>query len=125
MRRLPASAAWWRRTTKCAQVTLGAQSTPADSAQIPCSALCWGHSRTQGHTCSRGRSRRAGAARATHLAWNWRDILATLVASPAFAVFFCGHDHVGGYRDVGRSLHFVTLEALLEGESGLLHAWPS
>ena len=58
-----------------------------------------------------------GAARATHLAWNWREILATLVASPAFAVFFCGHDHVGGYRAIGRNLHFVTLEALLEGAS--------
>ena len=37
------------------------------------------------------------------------------MASPAFAIFFCGHDHVGGYRAIGQNLHFVTLEALLEG----------
>ncbi len=71
-------------------------------------------------TCSQTDCTVPGAARATHLAWNWREILATLVASPAFAVFFCGHDHVGGYRVIGKSLHFVTLEALLEGASGLL-----
>ena len=58
----------------------------------------------------------AGAARATHLAWNWREILAVLVASTSFAAFFCGHDHVGGYRAIGTNLHFVTLQALLEGE---------
>ena len=66
----------------------------------------------------------AGAARATHLAWNWREILATLVASPSFAVFFCGHDHVGGYRAIGTNLHFVTLEALLEGMPGPLRVCP-
>lgn len=60
----------------------------------------------------------AGAARATHMAWNWRDIQSTLLASKAFAAFFAGHDHEGGYSDIdGR--HFVTLEAMLEGA----HAW--
>lgn len=55
-----------------------------------------------------------GAARPTHMAWNWPDVHAALMKSPAFAVFLCGHDHTGGYKeDQGR--HFVTVEAMLEG----------
>ena len=48
------------------------------------------------------------------MAWNWPEIHAALMASSAFAVFLCGHDHVGGYRRDGDK-HFVTLEAMLEG----------
>ncbi len=59
----------------------------------------------------------AGAARPTHMAWNWRTIQGALLASPAFAAFFAGHDHMGGYRLIdGR--HFVTLEAMLEAPKG-------
>lgn len=48
------------------------------------------------------------------MAWNWRELQDMLLSSPAFAVFFCGHDHVGGYAEIdGR--HFITLEAMLEG----------
>lgn len=58
-----------------------------------------------------------GAARATHMAWNWRDIQSTLLSRKAFVAFFAGHDHVGGYADIdGR--HFVTLEAMLEAPDG-------
>eukprot|EP00887_Chlorella_sp_A99_P005563 scaffold1.g5563.t1 len=58
-----------------------------------------------------------GAARSTHLAWNWEQISEVLLSSPAFAAHFSGHDHLGGWapRD-GR--HFVTLEALLEAPPG-------
>lgn len=56
----------------------------------------------------------AGAARPTHMAWNCRELQGVLLGSPAFAVFFCGHDHMGGYAEInGR--HFITLEAMLEG----------
>lgn len=48
------------------------------------------------------------------MAWNWRELHAALMASPAFAVFLCGHDHMGGYRQDGDK-HFVTVEAMLEG----------
>ena len=54
------------------------------------------------------------AARRTHLAWNWRDIAAILVASPAVALVLAGHDHEGGYAFHGGT-HWLTLPALLEG----------
>mmetsp|Transcript_14247 Transcript_14247/g.43033 ORF Transcript_14247/g.43033 Transcript_14247/m.43033 type:complete len:217 (-) Transcript_14247:394-1044(-) len=58
-----------------------------------------------------------GAARASHMAWNWRSIQRVLLASPAFAVFFAGHDHMGGYS-CAAARHFVTLEAMLEAPVG-------
>lgn len=70
----------------------------------------------------------AGAARATHMAWNWREVLAVLLASPAFKLALAGHDHVGGYAAIeGR--HFITLEALLEAPPagnayGVVHVHP-
>ncbi len=37
-----------------------------------------------------------------------------MLGSAAFAVYFAGHDHCGGYAEIdGR--HFITLEAMLEG----------
>lgn len=69
-----------------------------------------------------------GAARATHMAWNWRDVQQALLASPAFRLALAGHDHMGGYACIdGR--HFVTLEALLEAPRGgtayaVLHVHP-
>lgn len=58
-----------------------------------------------------------GAARDTHMAWNWRDIQAALLASPAFRLALAGHDHCGGYSEIdGR--HFLTVEALLESPPG-------
>lgn len=57
-----------------------------------------------------------GAARETHLAWNWREIQTTLISSGNVEVYFAGHDHVGGYTSDG-SIHWVTVEALLEGEA--------
>lgn len=58
-----------------------------------------------------------GACRPTHAAWNWRQIQAALLASPAPRLALAGHDHVGGYSRLG-SCHFVTLEALLEAPEG-------
>ncbi|EFN59457.1 hypothetical protein CHLNCDRAFT_138033 [Chlorella variabilis] len=59
-----------------------------------------------------------GGARATHMAWNWRDVQqVVLLASPAFRLALAGHDHMGGCACInGR--HFVTLEALLEAPPG-------
>ena len=55
-----------------------------------------------------------GAARPTHLAWNWREIRAALVASKSAKLYLAGHDHMGGYvEDSG--VHWVTVEAMLEG----------
>ncbi|MEW5297083.1 MAG: hypothetical protein WDW38_005891 [Sanguina aurantia] len=58
-----------------------------------------------------------GSARPSHLAWNWLEVQAILVSSPAVAIVFAGHDHIGGYSQVGH-VHFVTLEAMLEAPSG-------
>ena len=58
-----------------------------------------------------------GAVRPTHAAWNWRDVQAALLASPAFRLLLAGHDHLGGYACIG-GRHFVTLEALLEAPPG-------
>lgn len=35
-----------------------------------------------------------GAARATHMAWNWREIEALLLDSPCVRLVLCGHDHM-------------------------------
>lgn len=59
----------------------------------------------------------AGAARDTHMAWNWEAISAAALASPAFRLALAGHDHMGGYASHG-GRHFVTLEALLEAPAG-------
>ncbi|GAB4817700.1 hypothetical protein N2152v2_004746 [Parachlorella kessleri] len=58
-----------------------------------------------------------GAARATHLAWNYKDILQVLLSSPAVKLALAGHDHLGGYTNIDGK-HFVTLEAMLEAPSG-------
>lgn len=58
-----------------------------------------------------------GAARATHMAWNWEAISAAALSSPAFRLCVAGHDHVGGYA-AHEGRHFVTLEALLEAPPG-------
>ena len=58
------------------------------------------------------------------MAWNWQEMHAMLMASPVFAAFFCGHDHMGGYRE-DRNKHFITLEAMLEGEHEGSGATPS
>lgn len=57
-----------------------------------------------------------GAARPTHLAWNWREIKAALVDSGVVRLYLAGHDHVGGHCYDG-GIHWLTLEALLEGST--------
>ncbi|KAK9798149.1 hypothetical protein WJX73_010044 [Symbiochloris irregularis] len=57
------------------------------------------------------------AARKTHLAWNWREISAVLVASPAVALVLAGHDHEGGYA-FHDGKHWLTMPALLEAPTG-------
>ena len=59
----------------------------------------------------------AGAARKTHMAWNWVELQQLLVASPCVRLVLSGHDHMGGYAQHGH-VHFVTVEAMLEGELG-------
>lgn len=59
----------------------------------------------------------AGAARATHLAWNHDEIRAVIAQAPGVvAVALSGHDHMGGYALV-EGVHYVTLEAMLEGNT--------
>lgn len=45
----------------------------------------------------------AGSGRATHQAWNWRELhqllrgaASTAAGAPVVTVVFTGHDHVGG-----------------------------
>lgn len=68
----------------------------------------------------------AGAARATHMAWNYRELLQVLLASPAVKLALAGHDHLGGYACLegaaGDRKHFVTVEAMLEAPAGS-NAW--
>ena len=59
-----------------------------------------------------------GAARATHLAWNWWEIKEALLASQSAKLYLAGHDHMGGYTHC--SMHWATIEGLLEGT-----AWAS
>lgn len=54
-----------------------------------------------------------GAARDTHMAWNWREIESLLLQSRAVVLGLAGHDHQGGYASTG-GVHFVTLQALVE-----------
>ena len=55
-----------------------------------------------------------GGARDTHLAWNWREMKEALTDSGCVKIYMAGHDHMGGYAyDAG--IHWLTLEALLEG----------
>ncbi|KAA6427520.1 MAG: hypothetical protein FRX49_02183 [Trebouxia sp. A1-2] len=54
-----------------------------------------------------------GAARKTHMAWNWVELQQLLVASPCVRLVLSGHDHMGGYAQHGH-VHFVTVEAMLE-----------
>ena len=56
---------------------------------------------------------RGPAARATHVAWNWKDIEAVCLDSPAFALALAGHDHCGGYCCVQQK-HFLTVKGMLE-----------
>ena len=47
------------------------------------------------------------------LAWNYEEVRALLLSSPAFGALLAGHHHRGGYQCVdGR--HFVTVESILE-----------
>ena len=64
----------------------------------------------------------AGAARDTHLAWNWLELQQTLLESPCMRLVLSGHDHIGGYVQHGH-IHFVTLEAMLEGMTSLHLDW--
>ena len=57
----------------------------------------------------------AGAARDTHLAWNWAQLQQLLLDSACVRLVLSGHDHMGGYAQ-HRHIHFVTVEAMLEGE---------
>ena len=57
----------------------------------------------------------AGAARKTHMAWNWVELQQLLLASPCVRLVLSGHDHMGGYAQHGH-VHFVTVEAMLEGK---------
>ncbi|KAL3149220.1 hypothetical protein ABBQ32_002045 [Trebouxia sp. C0010 RCD-2024] len=54
-----------------------------------------------------------GAARDTHLAWNWELLQQVLLESPWVRLVLSGHDHMGGYAQHGH-VHFVTVEAMLE-----------
>jgi len=55
-----------------------------------------------------------GAARPTHLAWNWKEIRAAMVASKCVKLYLSGHDHMGGYL-LDSGVHWITVEAMLEG----------
>lgn len=62
-----------------------------------------------------------GGARATHMAWNWKEIEAVCLESKAFRLALAGHDHVGGYsmsKSVTGKQHFITLQGLLEAPPG-------
>ena len=63
----------------------------------------------------------AGAARKTHMAWNWVELQQLLLASPCVRLVLSGLDHMGGYAQHGH-VHFVTVEAMLEGK--LWYAMP-
>lgn len=54
------------------------------------------------------------------MAWNWVELQQVLVDSPCMRLVLSGHDHMGGYAQHGR-VHFVTVEAMLEGE--LVHVF--
>ncbi|DBA97345.1 hypothetical protein WJX77_003255 [Trebouxia sp. C0004] len=54
-----------------------------------------------------------GAARETHMAWNWVELQQLLLASSCVRLVLSGHDHMGGYAQHGH-VHFVTVEAMLE-----------
>jgi len=54
-----------------------------------------------------------GAARPTHLAWNWKEIRAAMVASKCVKLYLSGHDHMGGYL-LDSGVHWITVEAMLE-----------
>ena len=61
-----------------------------------------------------------GGARATHMAWNCKEIEDVCLKSSAFRLALAGHDHEGGYSS-GRSTtgkqHFLTLQGLVEAPS--------
>lgn len=68
-----------------------------------------------------------GAARSTHLAWNYEEILSTVRASRSVRIFLAGHDHMGGYAALphtpssggeGLQQHFLTMQSILEAPSG-------
>ena len=56
-----------------------------------------------------------GGARDTHLAWNWSEIKQVLVQSGCVQLYLAGHDHMGGHTHEA-GIHWLTVEALLEGE---------
>lgn len=49
------------------------------------------------------------------MAWNWAQLQQLLLNSPSVRLVLSGHDHTGGYAQRGH-IHFVTVEAMLEGE---------
>ena len=48
------------------------------------------------------------------MAWNHKSILELILNSSCARLVLSGHDHMGGYACI-QGKHFVTLEALLEG----------
>ena len=54
-----------------------------------------------------------GCGRETHMAWNAPVIAKLLNDSPAVAVVFSGHDHIGGYTCTGGK-HYIIPQAMLE-----------
>lgn len=57
-----------------------------------------------------------GAARETHLAWNWKEIQSMCVESPSFCLVLAGHDHIGGYAEISPlgKKYAVTVQGLVE-----------
>jgi hypothetical protein len=52
------------------------------------------------------------------MAWNWKEIQKLCVESSAFCLVLAGHDHEGGFAEIGAKKYAVTVEALLEAPSG-------
>jgi len=57
-----------------------------------------------------------GAARKTHMSWNWKEVQSICLESPSFCLVLAGHDHIGGYAEIAPSgkKYAVTVEGLLE-----------
>ena len=59
-----------------------------------------------------------GAARPTHMAWNWKEIESVCMESASVCLLLAGHDHTGGFAEIGlasgRKKYAVTMEGLLE-----------
>ena len=94
----------YKRVYSCLAVSCNYIQWLASKVQVALQTLC--------HSCA------AGAARDTHLAWNWLELQQILLESPCMRLVLSGHDHIGGYAQHGH-IHFVTLEAMLEGTTPL------